>query len=147
MAKNKAPQNKGNNSSNRPASPVAPSGGSKATGGSTDALDRLSATAAEMTNRHGVPEPASTLEVQGLSFEESISRANGLLNSARAHYEQARHLEEKAAKNAQILSAKAIEQAATLKRQQDTADSAIAKLRSDTEAELSKQKTAIPANA
>jgi hypothetical protein len=143
MSKNKGPQNKGNNSSNRPASPAAPSGGSKATGGSTDALDRLSATAAEMTNRHGVPEPASTLEAPGLTLEDSITRAERLLTNARDHYEHAKRLDEKTHKEAQILGAKAIEQAAALKRQQETADSAIAKLRSDTEAELSKKKLAL----
>ena len=112
----------------------------------TEQIERLDAATAQVdaiTNEHGPPTTNGVSEQIGATLEESLRRAEGLLNAARGHFDKAREREAAAKAEEERLAAQKRAQDAGYRQRKKEADAEITVAMKAAEADLAAKKQEI----
>ncbi len=140
MAKNKnRNQNRTPTPNRTPAATAAPVR-PEPTGEQIERLDALSSQVEALSAEHGPPSTEGVAEQVGATLEESLKRVEGLLNSARGHFDKARQLEDTAEREVKRLATQARDHEAALRQKKKDAEAEIEAAKKAAEAEVAEKK-------
>ncbi len=118
------------------AAPVRP----EPTGEQIERLDAVASQVEALSAEHGPPSTDGVTEQVGATLEESLKRVEGLLNSARGHFDKARELEANADREVKRLATQARDQEAVLRQKKKEAEAEIDATKKAAEAGVAEKK-------
>jgi hypothetical protein len=109
----------------------------------SEQIERLDAVASQveaLSAEHGPPSTEGVAEQVGATLEENLKRVEGLLNSARGHFDRARELETAGKAEEKRLADQKRDQEAALRQKKKEADTEIEAAKKAAEAEVAEEK-------
>lgn len=118
------------------AAPVRP----EPTGEQIERLDAVASQVEALSGEHGPPSAEGVAEQVGATLEESLKRVEGLLNSARGHFDKARELEAAGKAEEKRLADQKRDQEAALRQKKKEAEAEIDATKTAAQAEVAEKK-------